>query len=124
MQKWMGLIVGSATGGAARYLLSGVIHRIAGAGFPYGTLVVNLIGCFLVGFLSSIAEEKWVLSEDMKLLLVIGFCGAFTTFSALIVETTHLVKTGEELKALFNVLASVVLGLAIFRLGILAADIL
>lgn len=120
----MGLIVGSATGGAARYLLSGVIHRIAGAGFPYGTLIVNLTGCFLVGFLTSIAEEKWVLSEDMKLLLVIGFCGAFTTFSALIVETTHLVKTGEELKALFNVLASVVLGLAIFRLGILAADIL
>ncbi len=124
MQKWYGLIIGSATGGVARYALSGLIHKMMGTGFPYGTLLVNLIGCFLVGFLSAIAEGKWRISEDVKLLLVIGFCGAFTTFSALIVETTHLVKTGEELKAFLNVLVSVVLGLVIFRLGILAADIL
>lgn len=124
MQKWYGLIIGSATGGVARYALSGLIHKLMGAGFPYGTLLVNLIGCFLVGFLSAVAEGKWRISEDMKLLLVIGFCGAFTTFSALIVETTHLVKTGEELKAFLNVFVSVMLGLSIFRLGILAADIL
>ncbi len=101
----------------ARYSLSGIVHRFAGVNFPYGTFIVNICGCFLIGFLATLADKKFLLGSDVKLLLMIGFCGAFTTFSALIFESDNLLKSGEMLKAALNIILSVVIGLIVYRIG-------
>ena len=124
MQKLFNLIIGGTIGTLARYFLSGFTYQVFGSNFPYGTLVVNLIGCFIVGFLASIAEEKFALNTNLKILLMVGFCGAFTTFSTFILETSNLIKDGETLKALINVLISVIAGFIVFRLGVLLAEVI
>jgi len=111
------LIIGGAIGTVARYSLSGLVHRFAGVSFPYGTFIVNMSGCFLIGFLAALADKKFLLSTDLKLLLTIGFCGAFTTFSTLIFESDNLLKSGEFLKAFLNIFLSVIIGLIIYRIG-------
>jgi fluoride exporter len=115
--KILYLILGSAAGGLARYYLAGTVYRVAGSGFPYGTLAVNLAGCFLLGLLAGLAEDKLLLGPDARLLLMIGFCGAFTTFSTFIFETDGLLREGEWLSALLNVAASIVFGFVLFRGG-------
>ena len=117
MMKWILLIVGGSIGTLSRYALSGAIYRWAGIGFPYGTLVVNLSGCFFIGFLTALAEKKFLLGTDMRLFLMVGFCGAFTTFSTFIFETDNLVKDGEMTRALLNILISVIAGFIVFRIG-------
>ena len=115
--KFVYLLVGGITGTFARYFFSGAVYEVTGTNFPYGTLLVNLVGCFAIGIFAALADEKFLLSPEMKLLLMAGFCGAFTTFSTFIFETSNLVKDGENLKALGNILASVIIGFAVFRAG-------
>lgn len=115
--NWIFLIVGGASGTIARYILSGITYNVFGSNFPYGTFIVNTIGCFTIGILASLAEEKFLLGTGARLLLMIGFCGAFTTFSTFIFETDNLIKDGEFVKALLNVLLSVAVGFSVFRLG-------
>lgn len=122
--KWLNLAIGGVAGTIARYALGGVVYQVFGANFPYGTLIVNLSGCFILGFLTVLAEEKFLLSPNLRLLLMIGFCGAFTTFSTFIFETNHLIRDGETLKAFANVLASVIVGFFLFRLGILVGELI
>ena len=122
MGKWLSLIVGGVAGTIARYALTGTIHQIFGSRFPYGTLIVNLSGCFIVGFLAAISAEKLLLSYNARLLLITGFCGAFTTFSAFMLETVGLMKDGEVAGAFWNVSANVVLGFLVFRLGMYLAE--
>lgn len=122
--KWLLLLVGGGVGTVARYGLSATIHKLFGSGFPYGTLVVNLIGCFLIGFLASIAGSKWTLGPEAKLLLIVGFCGAFTTFSTFIFQSAELMKTGETLKVFINVSASVMVGFIVFRAGVFLGEII
>ena len=95
MAKWLGLAAGGILGTFARYFLSGAVYRVWGASFPFGTLVVNLVGCFAIGFLAVLAEEKFLLGPAARVFLMIGFCGAFTTFSTFILETANLTKDGE-----------------------------
>lgn len=124
MTKIVFLAIGSVAGGLARYSLGGLAHKTWGHDFPYGTMAVNLIGCFAIGLLSAISEEKFFLGENGKLLLMIGFCGAFTTFSSFMLETAHLMKDGHNLHAFLNVAFSVVAGFFLFKLGTLAAGFL
>ena len=124
MQKLIELAIGGALGTLARYSLAGVVYRFAGTDFPYGTLAVNLAGCLVLGFLSTIAEKKFFMGTDVKIFLMIGFCGAFTTFSTLIFETNALIRDGETMRAFLNITASVVVGFALFRLGIYIGDVL
>ena len=84
MIKLLNLIIGGSLGTLARYFLSGVCYQFLGAQFPYGTLIVNLFGCLVVGFLASISDEKFFLDSNSRLFLMAGFCGAFTTFSTFI----------------------------------------
>jgi CrcB protein len=122
MMKWIYLVIGGITGTLARYLLAGSVHRFLGTSFPLGTLVVNLIGCFLIGLFATLADQKFLLGPDLRILLMVGFCGAFTTFSTFMLETVNLMSAGEFLKATFNVAGSVVIGFVAFRLGVLAAQ--
>ena len=116
--------IGSLAGGFARYFLAGLIHKVFGTSFPHGTLVVNLSGCFIIGLLSTLAEDKFFLGPGGRLLLMTGFCGAFTTFSTFMLETGNLIKDGEMFQAFLNVTLSVVVGFFVFRLGILIGDII
>lgn len=124
MSKFIFLAIGGMAGTIARYALEGSVFRALGTGFPYGTLAVNILGCFILGFLASISEDKFLLSPNLRLLLMIGFCGAFTTFSTFILETSNLIRDGETLRAFMNVLLSVVIGFIIFRIGVLFGDLL
>jgi len=122
MTKLLYLMIGGTTGTVSRYFLSSAVHRLWGSGFPYGTLAVNTMGCFIVGLLFSLSEKKFLLGTDLRLLLVVGFCGAFTTFSTFMLETNNLVKDGEVMKAFMNLIFSVILGFMLFRLGIILGE--
>jgi CrcB protein len=124
MLKWINLIIGGVIGTLARYFLAGAVYQICGASFPYGTLVVNLIGCFLVGFFVTLADDKFLLGPNARLLLMIGFCGAFTTFSTFMLETANLMKDGQNFRAFLNVGGSIVFGFVVFKLGILLGKII
>lgn len=117
MSNVLCLIVGSVAGGLSRYYLGGFVQRVSGSSFPCGTLAVNLAGCLLVGFIASIAGDRFPLSASARILLISGFCGAFTTFSAFMVESDFLLRSGHAWAALLNVLISLVGGFALFRLG-------
>ena len=124
MIKFLNLIIGGAVGTIARYLLAGFVYRLAGTTFPYGTLVVNVSGCFILGVLASLADKKFILGPDARILLMIGFCGAFTTFSTLIFESDNLLRNGQVIRAFSNILVSVVLGFILFRVGSLLGEII
>jgi len=124
MKKYSELVIGGALGTLARYLLAGAVYGVAGTDFPYGTLAVNLLGCIILGFLSTIAEEKFFFGSDVKIFLMIGFCGAFTTFSTFIFETNNLIRDGQAMKAFMNVALSLVAGFLMFRIGILIGEII
>ena len=117
MTKLLNLIIGGAAGTIARYFLAGSVYRLMGTGFPYGTLIVNVSGCFILGLLAALADKKFILGPDARLLLMIGFCGAYTTFSTLIFESDNLLKNGQAMRAFSNIFISVILGLILFRVG-------
>ena len=123
MMRWAALVTGGVAGTVARYALSGFVYRFSGTDFPYGTLAVNLAGCLVIGFLSSLSEEKFLLGPNARLLLMAGFCGAFTTFSTFMLETGNLIRAGEMLRAFANVAVSVLAGFVLFRLGIFLAEL-
>jgi fluoride exporter len=108
--------LGSFIGGICRYLLSSAIQSKVNTGFPLGTLVVNLTGCFLIGCLYGLAE-RWNLSLEWRLGIVTGLLGGFTTFSAFSSESVHLLKTS-PLNGGFYIAGSVVLGLMLTFAGI------
>lgn len=112
------LMIGSTLGGLSRYYLSGFVQRLSESTFPYGTLVVNLAGCFVVGTIASMAEGKFPIGASARILLISGFCGAFTTFSAFMVESDFLLRGGHIWATALNVLVSLAGGFVLFRLGI------
>lgn len=117
MSHWLVLAAGGVVGTFARYLAALWVPGFAGTAFPYGTLAVNLSACFLLGLIDSLSLARAALSPEARLLLMTGFCGAYSTFSTLVLETSALVDDGQLLRALANYLGSGVLGFALFRLG-------
>jgi CrcB protein len=113
----LAIAVGGAFGSVLRYLVGGAVQRSTHAGFPYGTLAVNIIGCLVIGMLI----QHFMNAEPASVVrgfLVVGFCGGFTTFSAFSMETIGLVYSGSFLRASAYVLASVVLSLSATAAGI------
>ena len=104
-------------GTLGRYWLSGVIARRYGETFPFGTLVVNLIGCFLVGLLFYLFQERFVVSPTGRTVVLIGFLGGFTTFSSFGLQTFTLLQDGEFALAALNLTASNFIGLALVWAG-------
>jgi len=117
MNKWISLALGSLLGGFARYFMAGWVYRLLGTDFPYGTFVINLSGCFLIGLFSSLSEIRFLIGPNTRFFLMTGFCGAYTTFSTLILETANLAQDGEMLRAFVNFTASGAFGLILFKLG-------
>ena len=110
--------LGGAVGSVSRYLLGTWIQALSKSiDFPYGTLTVNLIGCFVIGFLSQLAETRGVFAPETRALVFIGVLGGFTTFSSFGNDTMNLLRDGETLNALLNIGANVILGLALVWLG-------
>jgi CrcB protein len=102
---------GSFFGGISRYLLQQYVQIRFLSAFPWGTLTVNLTGCFLIGLVFGLAN-KWNLGNEWKMFLATGFLGGFTTFSAFSNETISLIHNEQFVQAVLYVLASVLLGLA------------
>jgi CrcB protein len=99
---------GGATGAIGRYLLSSWIYSLTGRAFPWGTLAINLLGSLLMGFLSVWLLERITVSDEMRALLMVGFLGAFTTFSTFSLETLLLLEEGAVARAGVNIAASVI----------------
>jgi CrcB protein len=110
--------VGGLLGSIARSQLGGLIlQHAAGWRFPVSTFTVNLLGCLLVGFLAGMAELRQELSPAVRLFLITGFCGGFTTFSAFGLETMYLLRRHEPVWAMANVAAGVITGVTAVWLG-------
>ncbi len=121
MTKWLLLMAGGGLGTVSRYALSMLADQFFGMKFPFGTLVVNLSGCFFMGVIVTVAEQKELLSQDVRAFLTIGFLGAFTTFSTFAFETVYLAKGGQSIAAVWNIVVSVAGGLMAFLVGVLLA---
>ncbi len=100
---------GAAIGGALRYSISSYIQRNISVLFPYGTLVVNVAGSFILGIIMFYLNEKELIGNDLRLFLSVGFCGGFTTFSTFSLETLNLIRVSEFVLAFYNVALNVVL---------------
>jgi fluoride exporter len=103
IQKLTLLALAGSLGTLARYGLAGFIHRIGGTQFPWGTVTVNITGCFAVGLLWALFENRWPVSGETRIVVLVGFMGAFTTFSTLILETSELLRSAEWMYAAANV---------------------
>jgi CrcB protein len=103
IQKLAWLSLAGALGTLARYGLAGFVQRIDGSSFPWGTVAVNLIGCFIAGWLYVMFENRWPVSGETRTIILVGFMGAFTTFSAMILETGVLLRSTEWLYAAANI---------------------
>jgi fluoride exporter len=104
--------IGGFIGSSLRYAATGAFQQLSRSiDFPYGTLVVNLIGCFIIGFLSQLAEARGVFTAESRTFVFIGILGGFTTFSAFGNETMNLWRDGQNTLAMANIAAHVVLGL-------------
>ena len=109
------MIVGAGgfIGSVLRFMIGGWVQRLAVASvFPYGTLVVNVLGCLLIGFLGGLAEYRQLLEPGQRLFLMIGVLGGFTTFSTFAFESLSLAQDAEIVKAIANTALQVVLGFA------------
>lgn len=108
---WIGL--GGGLGAILRYLLGGLVqHWTNSASFPYGTLAVNILGCFMIGLLGHLGEARGAFSPEGRLLVFTGILGGFTTFSSFGFETLGLARAGLGAAALGNVAANMLLSLA------------
>jgi CrcB protein len=113
--------LGSAAGGAARYLLGGWIQDRAGGTFPVQTLLINVTGSLLLGFLQRYALESTAISPEVRTLLTIGFCGGYTTFSTFSFETVRMLEDGEWRRAALYIGLSVALSVGAAIAGVAAA---
>lgn len=120
MLKYALVSLGAAIGGALRYWLSNYVYKFLPETFPYGTLAVNVLGSFLVGFFIFYLSDREIISSNLKLFLTVGFCGGFTTFSTFSLETMNLFRDSEFILAGFNIM----LNLFLCLLGVYLAYII
>ena len=119
LQKLLLIAVAGGFGSLARYWLSGVVQNSSGSVFPYGTVAVNVLGCLVFGFLLAVTEGRFAVSPQTRAIVLVGFLGAFTTFSTFVFETVALLENSQWLLALANLSLQNFVGLAALILGLL-----
>lgn len=119
---WIG--VGAAIGANARYVIGQLVTRQFGADFPFGTLMINITGSFLIGVIFTLLSERFLVDVHWRLLLVVGVLGGYTTFSTFSYETIAMLQIGRWIPAFVYVSASVLLSLIGCYVGVLVAHLL
>lgn len=124
MQKYLLIAVGGALGSIARYWVGSTVASRLGTRFPYGTFVINLTACVLIGFTLTVLARRAALNPAWRFLVPIGFIGAYSTFSTYEWETLSLLRGGAFLEASLYALGSLVLGLVATWAGVMIAEAL
>jgi CrcB protein len=126
MSLYIWIAIGSALGGVGRFALSGYAASHFGGTFPWGTLIVNVTGSFVIGFFHTLTgpDGRWVVSSQGRDFFMIGICGGYTTFSSFSLQTLNLARTGEWLRVGGNVAGSVIFCLAAVWLGHIAGALI
>ena len=107
MKLYLIVTIGSGIGGFLRYVISDLVYKYTNSLFPYGTLTVNIIGSFLLGFILFYLDALKLISSEMRLFLTVGLCGGLTTFSTFSYETVKLIQDSEYLLAGSNLLLNI-----------------
>jgi CrcB protein len=117
------VMIGSALGGGARYWCSGLIADFVGQTFPWGTIVVNVVGSFIIGFFNAVTgpDGRFLVSPEARQFVMVGVCGGYTTFSSFSLQTLSLMRNGEWMPASANAVLSFALCMLAVWLGHLAA---
>jgi fluoride exporter len=116
---WFAVASGGAIGSLARFWLTGAMTALTGPRFPYGTLLINMLGSFVIGGVAAVTltPARMGMHPDLRIFLMVGICGGFTTFSAFSLQTMELFQTGDVIPAMLYIVGSVVLCLAFVWLG-------
>jgi CrcB protein len=118
MKECLLVAIGGMFGSLARYLTGVfIMHSYPGLKFPLATFTVNLLGCLLIGLMAGLLEKVSFYNAELRLMLIVGFLGGFTTFSAFAIESLHLIKTGNFLTAGLYLSGSVIVGIFAALLG-------
>jgi len=115
------IMIGGAIGAAMRFMVSNGVYSLLGREFPYGTLAVNIIGSFFMGLLTVMILERGDFDPLIKLAILVGFLGSFTTFSTFSMDTLALINDGALLRAFINMIANVVICVSAVWLGMILA---
>ena len=108
---------GAIPGALSRYYLSLFFAQLLGSSFPYGTFVINLSGALVMGFFATLVLERTIISPDLRLMIAVGFLGAYTTFSTYALDTANLLRVGSQSVAWFYWAGSAVLGVLSLEVG-------
>jgi CrcB protein len=126
MLSYMWIAIGGALGTTARYWLSGVVARSVGETFPWGTLVINVTGSFVIGFFGALTgpDGRLFIGSTARQFVMIGMCGGYTTFSSFSLQTLNLMNDGEWLRAGANIGLSVLLCMIAVWIGVVLASLI
>ena len=116
---WLAVAAGGALGSLARFWLAAAVAALTGPRFPWGTLLINILGSFIIGLVAALtlAPARFPMPPDVRIFLMVGVCGGFTTFSAFSLQTLELLQYGEVLSAFGYIIGSVLLCLAAVWFG-------
>lgn len=119
MNQLLAIALGGSAGAVARFLVANGVYAWLGRAFPFGTLFVNVSGCFAMGFLTALMLQRFTAVVEYRAAILIGFLGAYTTFSTFALETVYLIEDGGLRKAALNIFLSTVLCLVAVSLGLI-----
>ena len=118
------VFVGGGIGAVARYWMQGFVYRFMSGIFPYGTIAVNVLGCFIIGLLMTGMEERFMVNPSLRIFITVGILGGFTTFSSFSFETIALFQDGEVFFGMLNIVASVVICLSATYIGVFTGKLI